>query len=99
MLQSGNRYRLECFVKTNQLDTPEGPQIVVANQSGEWIAASDPIVPATDDWRPLSLDFTAPADQTGCVLLTVSVKRKPKFSYDEPTRGTIWLDDFSLNSF
>jgi len=26
----------------------------------------------------------------------ISIKRKPKFSYDEPTRGTVWFDDFSL---
>jgi hypothetical protein len=100
VLQSGGRYRMECWVKTNQLDTPEGPQIVVSNQStGEWIGASAPIAAGTNDWRPVAFDFTAPADKSGSVLLTLSVKRKPKFSFDEPTRGTIWLDDFSVNSF
>jgi hypothetical protein len=30
------------------------------------------------------------------VTLLVTVRRLPKFSYDEPSRGTIWLDDFTL---
>jgi hypothetical protein len=28
--------------------------------------------------------------------LVVSLKRKPRYSFDEPTRGTLWLDDFKL---
>jgi tetratricopeptide (TPR) repeat protein len=100
VLRSPGRYRLECWVRTEQLDTPEGPRIVVSNQSsGEWIAASAPIGAGTADWRAVAFDFTAPADKSGSVLLTLSVKRKPRFSFDEPTRGTIWLDDFSVNSF
>jgi hypothetical protein len=100
VLQSAGRYHLECWIKTSQLDTPEGPQIVIANQSsGEWIAASAPIAAGSNDWRPLTFDFTAPTDKSGYVLAQVSVKRKPRFSYDEPTRGTIWLDDLSVNRF
>jgi hypothetical protein len=41
----------------------------------------------------VTLEFVAPADW-GALLLTI--KRIPKFSYDDPTRGTLWLDDFSL---
>jgi hypothetical protein len=26
----------------------------------------------------------------------IGIKRKPKFSYDDPTRGTVWFDDFSI---
>ena len=28
--------------------------------------------------------------------MVISIKRKPRFSYDEPTRGTVWFDDFSM---
>ena len=26
----------------------------------------------------------------------VSIVRLPRYGYDEPTRGTIWFDDFKL---
>ena len=63
------------------------------------MAASTPLPGGTYDWRPVAFDFTAPTDKSRFVLATVSVKRKPRFSFDEPTRGTIWLDDLSVNSF
>src|SRR5262249_5347635 len=77
-------------------DTPEGPEVVISNLAGDRIAASSPITPGTNDWRRVALDFTTPASKNGYVIVTVSIKRKPKFSYDEPTRGTIWFDDFSI---
>src|SRR5215467_6117581 len=97
VLQSGGSYRLECFVKAENFDAPEGPVIVAADPAtGQPIAASTPIASGTYDWRPLALEFTAPADKSGYVDVTISVKRKPKFSYDEPARGIVRLDDFSI---
>jgi hypothetical protein len=97
VLQSGASYRLECFVKAENFDAPEGPEIVAADPAtGQPIAATAPIATGTYDWRPLTLDFTAPADKSGHAAVTISVKRKPKFSYDEPARGIVRLDDFSI---
>jgi hypothetical protein len=96
-LRPGVRYRLECYVKTNGLETPEGPRIVVTDiASSRWIAASEPVARGSNDWRLLTLDFLAPESANGVVGVLVSIKRKPKFSYDEPTRGTVWIDDFSM---
>jgi len=97
VLRSGTRYRLECYVKTDQFEAPEGPQIVVADLSDKQsIAVSAPIATGTYEWRQLTLDFTPPMNNGAYVALTVSLKRKPRFSYDEPTRGIIHLDDFSI---
>jgi len=30
------------------------------------------------------------------VAAVLSIVRKPAFSYDDPTRGSIWFDDFSI---
>ena len=88
------RYRLECFVKTDRLETPEGPRIVVTDApSSTELAKSDPISSGSSDWRPITIDFTAPP---GARAVTVTIKRIPKYSYDNPTSGTIWLDDFVL---
>ena len=91
-IRPGARYRLECYFKTNKLDTPEGPRVVVSDAASSWIAASEPIPAGSNDWRLLTVDFTSPS--TSAVI--VSIKRKPKFSYDEPTSGTVWFDDFSI---
>src|SRR5262249_7254910 len=52
VLQANPRYRLECFAKTDRLDTPEGPQVFVSNPGGEPVAASSPIARGTVDWHP-----------------------------------------------
>jgi tetratricopeptide (TPR) repeat protein len=97
VLASGATYRIQCFVKAEQFGAPEGPAIVAADPvNGQTIAASAPIATGTYDWRPVALDFTVAASATGYAAVTVSVKRKPKFSYDEPARGIVRLDDFSL---
>ena len=98
LLRAGARYVLECFVKTNGLESPEGPRLVVANMvNGSWVAASEPVAQGSGDWQRLSVDFVAPqSPNSGMSAVSVSIKRKPKFSYDEPTRGTVWFDDFSM---
>lgn len=88
----GATYRVECFVRTKNLTTPEGPRLAVISESGV-TAESAPVAEGTNDWQPLSLEFTAPA---GARLLSLTVRRVPKFGYDDPTRGTIWFDDFAV---
>jgi hypothetical protein len=94
VVRPGARYRLACYVKTEGLVTPEGPRIAVVDQKSQAsIASSDAISPGSSDWKPLSVDFDV-SRSSRAVL--VSIKRIPKFSYDKPTSGTIWIDDFNL---
>jgi tetratricopeptide (TPR) repeat protein len=95
LVEPGKRYHLECFVKTGGLATTESALLVVSDLMGKWLTTSNPIREPNSDWMLHSADFDAPASNQP-VPVYVSVKRKPKFSYDEPTRGTIWLDDFAL---
>lgn len=94
VLKPGARYRLECYAKTDRLETPEGPRVVVTdNTSATELAASEPLPGGSNDWRRIAIDFTAPASARAA---TMAIKRIPKFSYDNPTRGTAWYDDFVL---
>ena len=94
LLNPGARYRLECYVKSERFESPEGPRIVVADSSNSSeIASSGPIPSGTDDWRRIAFEFKAPATGRAAV---VTIKRIPQFSFDKPTRGTLWLDDFVL---
>ena len=94
IVRPGARYRLQCYVKTERLETPEGPRVVVTDiASSTELAGSEPTSAGSNDWRLIGIDFTAPSSARAVIL---TIKRIPKFSYDDPTRGTIWLDDFVL---
>ena len=92
VLRPGAGYYLECYAKAKDLITPEGPRIAVIGQSG-LIGESRPVTAESNDWQRLTISFIAPANQAAA---TLAVVRTPKFSYDDPTRGTIWFDDFKL---
>src|SRR5262249_27553295 len=92
VLRPGARYRLECYVKAKDLVSPEGPRIAIIGQGGV-IAASAPVAADSSDWQRIAFEFVAPPHSPSA---TLPIVRTPKFSYDDPTRGTIWFDDFSL---
>ena len=93
VLSSGARYRIECYAKAEKLITTEGPRIAVTTRAGDLIAVSEPVALAQAGWQQLAIEFTAPQIPDA---FYVTVKRKSKFSYDEPTTGTVWFDDFTL---
>lgn len=94
-VRPGAQYTLRCYVKAEKLATPGGPQVVVTTPDFQTaIAASATVEAGTyQDWRLLTTDFVAPADARA---LLISIRQTPQFSYVEPTRGTLWFDDFSL---
>jgi tetratricopeptide (TPR) repeat protein len=91
-LRPGARYRLECYAKSTDLMTPEGPRLAIFN-GNSILATSEPVAEGTSDWRQLVVNFVAPTDNSPKFI---SIVRIPKFSYDDPTKGTIWFDDFAL---
>ncbi|MGA9768296.1 MAG: tetratricopeptide repeat protein [Blastocatellia bacterium] len=96
IVRPGARYRVECYVKSENLTTPDGPRLVVTDKGGTWIAQSDPVAAGSNDWTLLSVEFVAPKVADASSAVYVSIKRKSKYGYDEPTRGAIWLDDFTM---
>jgi tetratricopeptide (TPR) repeat protein len=93
LVKPGARYRLSYYVKTNELSSPEGPRVVALANRTTAVATSEPIANGTRDWQQVSLDLTAPPWASS---LLISVRRIPRYSYDDPTRGTLWFDDFTL---
>jgi Flp pilus assembly protein TadD len=91
-LRPGASYQLECYAKAEELITPEGPRIAIVGLNGP-IGVSSPVMADSDDWQKLTVNFVAPANQAA---VTLAIVRIPKFSYDDPTTGTIWFDDFTL---
>jgi hypothetical protein len=96
LVEPGGNYRLECYVKTKDLISPEGPRVVlnaINSKVTTSLAASNAAASGTNDWQPLIVDFTVPGDAK---TIKLNVKRTPKFSYDDPTQGVVWFDDFIL---
>lgn len=96
VVRPGARYRLEFYVKTESLVTPEGPRVVVADKATNWIAASEPVAAGSNDWLLMAVEFVAPVAPEAASAVTISIKRKPKLAYDDPTKGIIWFDDFTM---
>ncbi len=92
LVRAGARYRLQYYVKTHDLIAPEGPRVVVSGPMlREWIAASDPAPTGSSDWQRRTLEFSASSSP-----LIVAIQQRPRFSYEDPTRGTVWFDDFEV---
>lgn len=91
-LKPNTHYRLECYAKTDNLITPEGPRLALLSQN-QIVNITAPVMSHLTEWQRLAGDFISPP-QT--VKTYVTIARLPRFSYDEPTRGTIWFDDFKL---
>lgn len=92
VVRPGLRYRLECFVKTRELITSEGPQIAVFNQES-LLALSPHVSAGSNDWQPLAVEFTVP---NGVDAVKITLYHKPKSPDDEPFWGTLWFDDFTV---
>lgn len=94
MVKPGKHYRLEYQYKIRELRTPMGPRLAVTDSSSQTVlAASEPLPEGTHTWQAASVEFTVPANS---FAVLVQVQRIPKYSYDDPTRGFVWFDDFVL---
>jgi tetratricopeptide (TPR) repeat protein len=89
-------YRLQWYVKTEALATPEGPRVEISiAPGGQIVTLSSPVGSGSTDWHQMTVDFVSPTAPTGSVALYLKIVRKPEFSYDDPTQGTVWFDDFT----
>ena len=98
IVRPNTHYKLECYANAEKLVSPQGPRVVVRlKDSQDEIAASEPVVPGKVGWQRIDFDLDAPPSPNGePVALVITLVRRAKFSYDEPTRGTVYFDDFSL---
>jgi Flp pilus assembly protein TadD len=98
LVKPSKRYRLECYVKTDKLLTTEGLHLIIADVSSSTpIATTNAISTGSNDWQSYTLDFIAPPNtSTPLIPMLVTIKRTPRFSYDAPSKGTVWFDDFTL---
>lgn len=100
ILPPNKKMRLTFFVKTEKLLTEAAPKIVVeASKDNLLLGASEPIRTGTNNWQCMGFDFITPkAPEKGDGrILYIKVIKQPKYAFEEPTHGRIWLDNFVVS--
>jgi hypothetical protein len=94
-VEPGARYRLSFFVRTDELRSTATLAVMVSEPSAADapFAGSAPVPQGTQDWQPVSFEFTA-GPKTEAVL--VRVTRVACAEGVCPIYGKIWYDDFNL---
>jgi tetratricopeptide (TPR) repeat protein len=96
VVDPSTQYRLECYVRTDDLKSASAPLLeVVDSLDGSVLATGGALPIGKNDWQPFRLDFKTGA-RTEAV--TVRTGRAPCAVEGGicPIFGTIWYDDFNL---
>jgi hypothetical protein len=94
-VQPDKEYELECYFKTQKLESAGTPVLAVTDASdGSSLATSEAAPAGSNDWQRISLTFkTSPKAEA----ILVGVKRASCGDAPVcPIFGTIWYDDFNL---
>jgi tetratricopeptide (TPR) repeat protein len=94
-VKPGGQYELECYVKTENLQSGATPLIqIVDGPTGSVIAASAPAATGNNDWQLVSLSFNVGAKTEAVVVRIVrgTCGEDPTC----PIFGTVWYDDFNF---
>jgi hypothetical protein len=96
VVEPSTQYRLECYVRTEELKSAGAPLIeIVDSTDGSVLATSNAFPVGKNDWQPLTIDFKTKG-MTEAV--TVRTGRAPCAIEGSvcPIFGTVWYDDFNL---
>ena len=91
----GQSYRLQAFMKTEDITTDSGPRLEVydAYNAAALNKLTDDLTGTSDGWTSLLLDFaTGPKTE----LIVVRLVRLPSKKFDNLISGKVWLDDVQL---
>jgi tetratricopeptide (TPR) repeat protein len=94
-VKPNTEYDLECYLKTERLESAETPVVVIANAADEsWLAGSPAAPSGNNNWQRISLSFktTAKTEAVKVKMLRSSCPDSPVC----PIFGTVWYDDFDL---
>lgn len=84
------RYRLSAWVKSNQLETANGPSITIFDGYNNATFASTEETVGTTPWHRIETEMQTGPDTT---LLVLAVLRRPG---ETRIQGTFWVDDVKL---
>jgi Carbohydrate binding domain len=92
-VESGKRYRLTFWLRTENLKSAGTPNLEVANANDDKVITStNPFPTGTNDWQQLKLDFTAPTNAEAVELRT----GRGFCGNNCPIFGSVWYDGFVI---
>ncbi len=92
-VESGKRYRLTFWLRTENLKSAGTPNLEIANANDDKIITStNPFPTGTNDWQQLKLDFTAPTNAEAVELRT----GRGFCGNNCPIFGSVWYDGFVI---
>lgn len=93
-VESGKRYRLTFWVRTENLKSAGTPNLEVVNANDDKVITStNPFQTGTNDWQQMKLDFTAPENAEAVELRT----GRGFCGNNCPIFGSVWYDGFILS--
>ncbi|MDX6499463.1 MAG: hypothetical protein QOG23_2723 [Blastocatellia bacterium] len=95
VVEPGTQYRLEYYVRTQDLISASTPVLSIVDAAdGAALAASKPVPSGTNQWEKITLDFTANPKHDG---ITIGFNRADCSDTQVcPIFGLVWYDDFIL---
>jgi hypothetical protein len=95
VVEPGTQYRLEYYVRTQDLISASTPVLSIVDAAdGAALAASKPVPSGTNQWEKISLDFTTNPKHDG---ITIGFNRADCSDTQVcPIFGLVWYDDFIL---
>jgi tetratricopeptide (TPR) repeat protein len=94
-VKPNTEYDLECYLKTERLESAETPSVAIFNAADEsGLAASSAAPSGNTNWQRISLSFKTDAktEAVRVKMLRNSCSNSPVC----PIFGTVWYDDFDL---
>ncbi len=92
-VESGKRYRLTFWLRTENLKSAGTPNLEIANANDDKVITStNPFPTGTNDWQQLKLDFTAPTNTEAVELRT----GRGFCGNNCPIFGSVWYDGFVI---
>lgn len=95
VVEPGVQYRLECFVRTDNLSSASTPILVIRDAfDSAPLAQAKPLATGTNDWQQVTLDFKTNPQHDGIIIgFDRAACGNEKLC---PIFGTVWYDDFNL---
>jgi hypothetical protein len=95
IVEPGALYRLECYVRTEDLISVNTPILMIQDAvSSATVVETVPLPSGTNDWQKVTLEFKTNPKHDG---ITIGFRRAPCADAQIcPIFGTVWYDDFSL---
>ena len=91
----GTCYHLSYAWKATGITTDQGPFLEVLNHDKPEFHVFGKMITGSHGWQEDSIDFTVPAD---CRAVVIRLRRNTSMRFDSKIRGTLWLDNFRLET-